>query len=740
MTKNRNRKEPIERSEYLEAETARDFPRKRSWQLYAIAAVLIVMTLMAFWGTQRHSFVSMDDDVYVTDNARVQSGLSWENVKWAFSTTYFGYYYPLTWLSHMLDCQLFGTWAGGHHLTSLIIHILNVLLLFAVLMRMTGFMWRSFSVAALFAVHPLHVESVAWVAERKDVLSTFFWFLCLLAYAWYVENPSFRRYSLIFLAFLLGLMSKPMIITLPFVLLLLDYWPLGRWSPFKDGVQAEKGERKPPSLYRLIWEKIPLFLLVAVFSVLTLIAQKQLGAVVDFKSIPIVQRLANALISYAGYLKMMVIPINLAAYYPLPQAGVSIGAALLCGLGLFILTAAALWYGRWKRYLAVGWLWYLGTLIPVIGLVQIGEQSMADRYTYVSLVGIFMTSVWGIAELAEQSAKARKAVAESAGIIMAVLIILTRAQVHYWSDSNTLFEHTLAVTSDNWLVHNGLGDILFKQGKKEEAKAHFVESLRINPRFDIAQSNLATCLAKEGNNAGAIEHFEQALKFKPGSAKTMNELGLLLAHEKRLPEAIEYFKKSVQLDPGSCDSRSNLGYALLLSGQLDASIAQYREAVKLSPSSANAVNGLGMALMKAGRLSEASARFEEALKIDPGFGEARNNLATVLIKTGNPEEAIDKCREAVRLDPNSAEACSNLGLALMQAGDLTEAAAQFEEATRLSPGYENAYINLGVVLARQKRFAEAEECFKKALKINPRSEVARSNLDNAQRVLREKSK
>jgi protein O-mannosyl-transferase len=714
-------------------------PAKPFWHIPAAAVLLVIITLSPFLNVTSASFVQMDDDIYVTENARIHSGITWENTKWAFSTTYFGFYYPLTWLSHMLDYQLYGPWAGGHHLTSLILHILNALLLFIVLIRMTSALWKSFFVAAFFAIHPLHVESVAWISERKDVLSTFFWLLCILFYVFYAEKPSVKRYIPVFIAFLLGLLAKPMILTLPFTLLLLDYWPLKRMQ-FGKSVSAGKSRFKIAALPRLLWEKMPLFLLLPIFTYLTFYAQKEAKAVISADYFPLSLRLGNALVSYCAYLGKMLLPTGLAAYYPLHVKEISTFTAGSSAFLLLTFSLAVLWFFKSRKYLAFGWLWYLGTLVPVIGVIQIGSQSMADRYTYVPLVGIFIAVVWGLAELARNSATVRKSLSALAFAAIIIFAFLTHKQAGYWNNSVSLFERTLALTSGNWFIHNNLGAILSQQGKKDEAEFHFREALRANPSYSMAHMNLGIGLNEKGETDSAIEHFNEALRLDPKSVKILNNLGLALAKQNRFPEAVERFKEAVSIDQDFLDSRNNLAFALLLDGQQDAAIEQYREAARLNPDYADGMNNLGLALKRTGRIQEAIECFKNSVARRPDFFETRINFAETLLQAGDAEPAIEQYRQALMIKPRNDEALNNLGLALMSAGRLPEAAEQFIQIAQNSPEFENARINLGVVMARQKRFAEAAKYFQEVLNINPNSELARTNYEAAELGLKTQQK
>lgn len=607
-------------------EPARKTPR---WLFPALCLSLALITAFAFSGAAGAGFIDMDDPRFVTANSRVQAGITWDNIKWAFSTTYFGFYFPLTWMSHMLDCQLFGLNASGHHITSLIIHILNSLLLFASLRRMTGALWRSAAVSALFALHPLHVESVLWIAERKDVLCAFFWFLCLLAYSWYVEKPSAERYSLVFFSFLFGLLSKTMIITLPFLLLLLDFWPLGRLDRNPGGSSGKLGTGRPGSIKSLLYEKIPLFVLVPVFAYLTVAAQKQAKTFASLDALSFAQRTANAAISYAAYLQKAFIPVGLAFYYPYPKEGVSMTAGAACVVLLAAITVIALFFGMKRRYLFTGWFWYVGTLVPVIGLVQVGAQSMADRYTYVPLVGVFIALSWSVTEIAGKKILARRSLAAVAAGLLVVLMILTRVQVGHWVNSEKLFYRALAVTKDNAVIESNMGLTLYSAGRTDEALAHYGEALRIDPSNAPAHINMGNALAAKGLNTEAISHYEEALRTMPESKEAMNNLGLALMKENRNGEAILRFEECVRAYPRYFDARLNLGVAFTNAGDLKAAEAQYMEAIRLDPDSAQAFNNLGVILTREGKAEDAADNFRAALRVSPGFEEARKNLEAV---------------------------------------------------------------------------------------------------------------
>jgi len=501
---------------------------------------LTVITAAVFCQVYTFEFVDYDDLQYVYRNPNIQAGITLRSIKWAFTTGYASNWHPLTWLSHMLDWELFGDNPAGHHLINLIFHIANTLLLFLVLKQMTNSLWPSAFAAALFALHPFHVESVAWIAERKDVLSTLFWLLTMAAYLRYVKRPSIVSYTLALSSFGLGLMAKPMLITLPFVLLLLDYWPLAR-VPAEEAVGKTNRRNKkhadrrfyPSTFYHLVREKIPFFVLSAVSIIVTFLVQRSGGAMKVVKTLSLDLRIFNALVSYISYIAKMFYPSRLAVLYPQAVTKLPMWQPLLCLLVLAGVTAATIYAARRRRYLLVGWLWYLGTLVPVIGLVQVGAQSMADRYTYLPSIGIFIMVAWGAAELFI-SLNLRKIVPTvSATIILAALIICSRMQLRYWQDSLTLFSHAVEVTRDNYIMHSNYGKVLNDKGRFNEAIEHFKQSLRINPKYVRAHVNLGIMYYYEGNVKQAIVHWNTALSLEPNNVGALNHLAWLRATQKK---------------------------------------------------------------------------------------------------------------------------------------------------------------------------------------------------------------
>ena len=532
----------------------------------AICIFLMVATFCIYLQVQDHEFVSFDDPIYI-QNPNVKAGFTSESVKWAFTTMDSEDWSPVNWLSHMLDYQLYGMHPKGHHLTNLFFHIANALLLFMVLHRMTGALWQSGFVAAMFAFHPLNVESVAWAAERKNVLSTLFWLLTMWAYIHYAAKPTIKRYGLVFLFFTLGLMSKAMLVTLPFALLLLDYWPLrrlkfGKESDCSKTVDINKTDGQ--QILQLVCEKIPLFVLSVVFSIVTFIAAtKSLQAF----SVPLKERIIHSLITYLAYLQKMFWPSKLSSFYPYPENALSVTQGIFCGMVLVGITFISIKLIRKAPYFAVGWFWYLGTLVPVIGIfVQAGWQAMADRYAYVPLIGIFIIVAWGLPELMAKWRHKKKVLSISAGILIPTLMVMTWTQVGHWKNSITIFKHAIRVTDKTYptfaRAHNNLGIALVAEGKNEEAISHYKMAIKINPDYVKAHNNLGNALMNKGNTNEAISHYKIAIGLEPDYAKAHNNLGAVLFADQKTEEAISHFKMAIELKPDFAGAHNNLGIAL----------------------------------------------------------------------------------------------------------------------------------------------------------------------------------
>jgi len=564
-----------------------------------VVVLLAVATVAAYWPVLGADFVNIDDELHVTGNPHVIGGLTAANVAWAFANSYAGVWIPLSWLSHMADCTLYGLRPAGHHVTNLVLHVLNATLLLVLLRRLTGALLPSAAVAALFALHPLQVESVAWVTERKDVLSVFFGFLALLTYARYAEESRARRLVPVAVSFVLSLMAKPMLVTLPFVLLLLDYWPLGRWT-----------NTKPT---RLIAEKLPLFVIAGAVGAGTIVLAHREDAITSLGLLPVQTRVANALVAYPAYVWKALWPTRLAVFYPMEVVPTSEVAGAVAFLVLVI--AAALWIGRRRPHVLVGVFWFLVTLLPVIGLVQAGDQARADRFTYFPLVGLFVAVLWS----------ARRAW-PLAVVALCACAVATRTQATYWQSSETLFARALEVTENNWLAHNNLGDALLRRGEIGLAKSHFETALALKPRYVDARYNLGVALALEGRTPDAAAQFAEALRLDPKHNKSRYNLGLALMLQGRLDEAIALFDEAVRRDPEYADAHANLGTALDRRGRPDEARAHLAEAVRLNPTNPVMQYNLGLSLESAGRVDEAIRHYTRATELNPGFAEARDRL------------------------------------------------------------------------------------------------------------------
>ena len=683
---------------------------------FLICLLLSVITFFTYWQVWNYDFVNLDDPLYVTQNPHVQAGLSCESIAWAFTTTHAEFIIPLTWLSFMLDSEFYGLNPGGYHLTNLLLHITNALLLFIILKRMTGALWRSGFVAALFAIHPLHVESVAWVTERKDVLSTLFWLLTIGAYLRYVERPSVKRYFLIMVTLTLGLMAKPMLVTLPFVLLLLDFWPLERIQ-MGNSNSAHSAPNQPvinanvlrTQTLPLVVEKIPLFAITAVSCVVTYLVQISGGAVGALEVHRLTVRLANALVSYVSYVGKMIWPHDLAVLYPHPGANLPMWHGAAACLMLLSASVAVIRLARRYPYLTVGWFWYLGTLVPVIGLVQVGAQAMADRFTYVPLIGLFITIAWGVPELLARYRFKRIVLSLAAAGILVSLMLVSYLQVRYWRNSVLLYEHALDVTENNYLAHNNLGAVLEEIGDLEEATVHYSEAVRIKPDYAVAHNNLGEIKARQKMPKEAMSHYYQALKSKPDYAKPYNNLGIELAKQGKLQEAVFYLSRALEIEPSYADAHCNLGAVLARQGKMDEAMTHFSEALRIDPNFARAYNNLGEAFVRQGDLDKAAFHFSRALEIEPSYADAHCNLGAVLARQGKMDEAMTHFSEALRINPRSVEALNNMGVTLARQGKFQEAMYYLSRALQLEPDSSRTRENMNRLLKEKARRDVANE-------------------------------
>jgi Flp pilus assembly protein TadD len=637
-----------------------------------ISLLLIAVTLVIFSRAGGFRFLSYDDKLYVTDNQTVQAGLSWNNVAWAFTTLHAANWHPLTWLSLMLDVQIFGARPGPIHLVNILFHAVNTALLFLLLARMTGAQWRSAFVAALFALHPLHVESVAWVAERKDVLSVFFGLLTIWTYARYAERPGVRRYAWVVLFFVLSLMSKPMLVTMPFLLLLLDYWPLGRMTGRLQLVPAPEPARQQASLVRLAAEKIPLLALCAASSVVTIVAQKRGEAIADF-SLSLGLRLANAAVGYVRYLGKTVWPGSLAVFYPHPGPSLPAWQAIGAFLFLLLITVLVLLRLRRSPWLAVGWFWFLGTLVPVIGLLQVGAQSIADRYTYFPLIGVFVMVAWGAPELLKVMRVRPQSVWTASVLVIVIFAGLTWRQLGFWQNDETLFRHAMIVTKNNCVALASLAEALLRKGETAEAYGYLRETLGLCPRDEQSWYNLGVLQRDRGELREAEDSLREALRLKPRYTMAWSNLAAVYMTSGRISEAIDALMEATRLAPADASIRFNLGSVYGKEGRFEEAIQAYREAVRLKPDYAAAWNNLGIAYRNSGQMSEAASAFRQAAQVRADDPVAWYNLGIFYAKAGDFSQAIDAFREAVRLGPDHAASWYQLGLAYSSLGRRQEA-------------------------------------------------------------------
>jgi tetratricopeptide (TPR) repeat protein len=667
----------------------------------SIYFALAVSTLLVFWQVRNFDFVKYDDHVYVYENPHVLNGLTEDGVIWAFTTNRSANWHPLTWLSLMLDCQLFGTNPGWIHLINVLLHLANTLLIFAVLKKMTGALWPSAFVAAAFAIHPMHVESVAWIAERKDVLSTFFLLLTLAAYAGYVSRPSVFRYIAALAAFALGLMAKPMLVTLPFVLLLLDYWPLNRLMPqtvAASGRQRRKSvpaADKNPTLYRIIIEKVPFFALSVISSVVTFLVQRSGGAVSNIDIVSLNDRIANVFLSYAEYIGKMVCPQNLAVFYPFSAAGsIPFWQVAMCALLLFGISFFMVRLGRNQRYLLLGWFWFVGTLIPVIGLVQVGGQAYADRYTYIPYIGLFIIIAWGLPELLSKWPQRKIVLGIAAAMVLTAMGIGTYRQVSYWKNSFTLFTHAVEVTPNNWLAYNNLGAEYDDLGRYQDAIESFKQAIRIKLDYAEAHNNLGFAYGKLGRYQDAVEAHKQTIRIKPDLAEAHCNLGNAYGKLGRYQESIEAYKQAIRIKPDFAEAHCNLGVAYGELGRWQDVIEAYKQAIRIKPDFAEAHYNLGVAYGTLGRWQDAVEAYKQAIRIKPDYAEAHCNLGVAYGELGRWQDAIEAYKQAIRIKPDYAEAHCNLGVTYLGTGDKGSALEEYKILKTLDTKLANKLFNL----------------------------------------------
>lgn len=625
------------------------------------ACFLALATAWVYSTALSNDFAYYDDEHYLTTNVHVQKGLSWRSIQWAFTSIgYCDNWHPLTWLSHMLDVQLFGLKPAGHHFTSLALHVLAAALLLGFLSYTTKRLWPSTLVSVLFALHPLHVESVAWAAERKDVLSAVFWFATLCAYAYYARGPSVKKYLLVVILYALGLMAKPMLVTLPLILLLLDYWPLDRLAINRR------------SFFRRLAEKVPLFVLALASSTMTVLAQQR--AIGSLQRYPLSTRISNAVFSCCVYLGQAFWPADLSVLYAYPQP--QFGRTLGCWSLLIAITAAVAWLGRNHKHLVTGWLWYAVSLLPVIGIVQVGSQPHADRYTYIPLVGVFIMFAWGACEIATGMSRSKKLLANLALFVVVVcMAVATRKQIGYWKNGIALFTHGFEVTKGivNENAYYNFGNLMSEAGRANEAMTYFERALKLNPNHARSHLSYGLILSKMGRTDEAILHYQKALEQRPDLAEAHNNLGTSFAKLGRVDEARAHFSRALEIDPTYGDAHFNFGFLLASLGRTDEAVAHYLKALEIRPDDGGAHFNLALAFASGGRGVEAKAHFQKALELDPNNTETLNNLGILSAEMGRTDEAIAYYRKALERHPDAIVPLQNLAIVLVAKGQQDDA-------------------------------------------------------------------
>jgi protein O-mannosyl-transferase len=686
-----------------------------------IGVILALVTVILYWPITSNGFINFDDDAYITDNPHVSHGLTWSGIVWAFQSGYAANWHPLTWISHMADCQFFDLHASGHHLMNVLFHTANTLLLFILLNLMTVAIWRSAFVAALFAWHPMHVESVAWAAERKDVLSAFFWMLALLAYAKYAKSDASRIalknclcspiYWLALFFFACGLMSKPMVVTFPFVLLLVDFWPLQR-------LKASTGQS-------LVIEKIPFFVLAFIGSIATYCVQKTGGAVSSSESFSF--RIENALWAYDRYIAKLFWPTDLAIVYPFPSNELVVPAIAATVL-LVMCSMAFIFLSRRLPYFFTGWFWFLGTLVPVIGIVQVGSASMADRYSYLPSIGLFILVTWGLADLLSSSG-GKMSLAVAAIAVLIACLSLTRSQIAYWRNSVTLFSHANKVTVNNFVADACLGQALDATGDETNALAYCREAVRLDPDYPAGQFFLAIVLWKMGGTNEALEHVDRAAQAAPQDSSFQYNLGKFLLEHGFPDQAAPRFIFALKISPDFPQAHNALGKTYLKQGKLSQAADELSWAVQLEPDNAQFHYDLGTVLLNESQADEAIVQFLEAVRQEPDFAEAQENLAVALARQGKLQEAIAHLLKVVQLRSDDPEARFNLGFAYLNNHQPADAATQFIAELRLTPNQTKAHYRLAQALEQENQPLEAVSHYREALRLTPHFPDAQKELD-----------
>ena len=684
---------------------------------------LAIATFSIYSQVRDFEFVNWDDDSFVHQNQHVVSGLSIDSFWWSLGIHGPGQWHPMAWWAHQLNCQLFGIDPGAHHMANVALHVIVTLVLMSVLWRMTGDFWPSALVAALHALHPLSVESVAWISHLREPLSLLFWLLVMGSYCSYVRYGGVARYTVVVLLFALGLIAKPTLITLPFVLLLLDWWPLNRFR-FRPGshVPIADGEHLDPSLGKLVLEKIPLLALSLVSVCLAYLCQRSMDAVVSLESHSLAARLANVCQSYVLYLRNMVWPLNLTALYPLPDEFYMpqvVGSLVL----LIAITVMAVYFRRQAPHCFVGWFWYLVTLVPVIGILKMGAMTaMTDHYMYVSLLGVYIAIVWQLAHWLEKNPHLKYFVGGSIAVILVALMSLSSRQIAVWKNSETLWKHALAVSSESSIAHNNLGEVLLQSNRVEHALEHYYEALRIDPDYVAANSNAGRALQVLGRSDEAISRYRTALDIEPHNAVVHYNYGIALHQQQRWADAIKHFEEALRIKPEFAAAHTRCGLSMRALGRTEEAIAHYRKAVKIDPSAIDAWNNLGVALKSQGRDAEALKHYEKVLSIDPSNFEANYNSGVVMLSRGRRPAALARFETATKANPESGGAHYGVAwiLATAPEEELRDGSRAIQHARRATQLLQNNAFMLDALAAAHAeagQFSEAVKWAEKAVQL-----------------------
>ena len=692
-----------------------------------ICVFLIIALCSLYLQVKDHQFIVFDDYLYVTENSHVLSGLNLKNIKWVFTLSEKNgtYWQPLTWISHMVDIQLWGMNAGKHHLTNLFLHIINTLLLFFVLRGMTGALWKSAFVASVFAFHPINVDTVAWIAERKNLLSTCFWLIAMLAYFYYTKRPVLLRYMVVVFSFILGLLAKPMLVTLPFVLLLVDYWPLGRIDLGQSstaGVNQNYLAMKTLSTLlksRIVLEKIPLIVISILSIYVSMVSVRYVGNTATFEQVPMGLRIENAMVSYITYVGKAIIPHSFAIYYPFPKVIPSWESAGAFFLVMLISGLVLLAYRRYP-YLIVGWLWYISTLVPVIGLIQSGLwPAIADRWAYVPLIGVYIMIAWGLPELLNKWQFKKIALATLTGIVVPILIVCSWMQVGYWKNSITLFEHTLKVTANNYVAHNNLAVALIDIGDFDSAVKHCIEALRINPNYANPHINLANALFKKGDVDGSIQQSRLAINLNPNNIMAYANFGQLLFIEKKYDESLSQFRKCLTLDPGYGDAYRFIGNIMLSTENYNEAIVNYKEALRINSSQPEVYYHLGIAYFQKNNYPKAILCFQRAIEENPFYSEANNYLNVAKTAQTRIDNLIESIKASIKADTQNPTLHMKLGNIYLQECIYDSAIAQYQEVLSLQPQFIPAMYGLATIYSEKNEVSSAINILQKIKKIQP---------------------